>query len=87
MDKGKAMSQGLRTNGTRDLRLFFVCPRCGSTRINFIRHLEKGVQFFGNKKIKEVVVVMAGYGLTVCVRCGYSKQGVRNEQQEAPQRF
>lgn len=65
-----------RTLG-KDQRLFIICPKCGSSAINFIRKWMRIVSYLDNKKVGEVHVIDHSFAVTLCSKCGYSENGAR----------
>lgn len=66
-----------KTGLGKDQRLFIICPNCKSTAINFIRKWMRIVSYLDNKKIGEVHVIDHSFAVTMCSKCGYSKNGSR----------
>lgn len=60
-----------------DQRLFRFCPKCKSTKINFIRKWMRIVSYVDDKKIGEVHAIDHTFAITLCSRCGYSENGSR----------
>lgn len=69
-------SQSRQRRGT-DQRLFIICPKCKSTSINFIRKWMRISSYVDNVKVGEVHAIDHAFALTLCSKCGYSKNGTR----------